>query len=103
MNQLLAIGVFLFTYALIVLKPKKINEAHAALIGSILAVIFLLKPHQVLEALGISTQEMPVPLVTILFQVLRLSTIGAGEFNGRVRDGIGYRPPAKTTSPAKDE
>ena len=39
----------------------------------------------------------------LLFQVLRLSTIGAGEFYGRVRDGIGYRPPANTTSPAKDE
>src|SRR5262249_46833050 len=26
----------------------------------------------------------------LLFQVLRLSTIGAGKFNGRVRDGIGY-------------
>src|SRR5665213_293138 len=39
----------------------------------------------------------------LLFQVLRLSTISAGEINGRVRDGIGYRPPAKTTRPAKDE
>ncbi len=39
----------------------------------------------------------------LLFQVLRLSTIGAGEFYGRVRDGIGYRPPAKTTSPAKND
>ena len=39
----------------------------------------------------------------LLFQALRLSTIGAGEFYGRVRDGIGYRPPAKTTRPAKDE
>ena len=38
----------------------------------------------------------------LLFQVLRLSTIGAGEFNGRVRDGIGFRLPAKTTRPAKD-
>jgi hypothetical protein len=38
----------------------------------------------------------------LLFQVLRLSTIGAGEFNGRVRDGIGFRLPAKTTKPAKD-
>src|SRR5437773_8373084 len=38
----------------------------------------------------------------LLFQVLRLSTIGAGEFNGRVRDGIGYRLPANTTRPAKD-
>ena len=39
----------------------------------------------------------------LLFQVLRLSTIGAEEFNGRVRDGIGFRPLAKTTRPAKDE
>src|SRR4249919_2933727 len=39
----------------------------------------------------------------LLFQVLRLSTIGAGEFDGRVRDGIGYRLPANTTRPAKDE
>ena len=38
----------------------------------------------------------------LLFQVLRLSTIGAGEFNGRVRDGIGFRPLANTTKPAKD-
>ena len=38
----------------------------------------------------------------LLFQVLRLSTIGAGEFNGRVRDGIGFRLPASTTRPAKD-
>src|SRR5262245_56565841 len=38
----------------------------------------------------------------LLFQVLRLSTIGAGEFNGRVRDGIGFRPPAIATRPAKD-
>jgi hypothetical protein len=38
----------------------------------------------------------------LLFQVLRLSTIGAGKFNGRVRDGIGFRLPANTTRPAKD-
>src|SRR5262249_18866716 len=38
----------------------------------------------------------------LLFQALRLSTIGAGEFNGRVRDGIGYRLPAIATRPAKD-
>jgi hypothetical protein len=38
----------------------------------------------------------------LLFQVLRLSTIGAGEFNGRVRDGIGFMLPARTTKPAKD-
>jgi len=75
LNQLWAIGVFLFTYTLIVLKPKKINEAHAALIGAILAVIFLLKPHQVLEALGISTQEMPVPLITTWNVVIILITL----------------------------
>ena len=38
----------------------------------------------------------------LLFQVLRLSTIGAGKFDGRVRDGIGYRLPANTTRPAKN-
>ena len=38
----------------------------------------------------------------LLFQALRLSTIGAGEFNGRVRDGIGFRLPAKATRSAKD-
>ena len=39
----------------------------------------------------------------LLFQALRLSTIGAEKINGRVRDGIGYRLPANTTRPAKDE
>ena len=38
----------------------------------------------------------------LLSQVLRLSTISAGDFNGRVRNGIGFRLPAKTTRPAKD-
>ena len=38
----------------------------------------------------------------LLFQALRLSTIGAGEFNGRVRDGIGFRLSANTTRSAKD-
>jgi hypothetical protein len=38
----------------------------------------------------------------LLFQALRLSTIGAGEFNGRVRDGIGFLLPATTTRPAKN-
>ena len=38
----------------------------------------------------------------LLFQALRLSIIGAGEFNGRVRDGIGFRLPANTTRSAKD-
>src|SRR5437660_9010622 len=38
----------------------------------------------------------------LLFQALRLSTIGAWEFNGRVRNGIGFRPPANTTRSAKN-
>jgi hypothetical protein len=38
----------------------------------------------------------------LLFQALRLSTIGAEEFNGRVRDGNGFRLLAKTTRSAKD-
>ena len=38
----------------------------------------------------------------LLFQALRLSTIGAEEFNGRVRYGNGFRPLAKTTRSAKD-
>src|SRR6187549_3684098 len=49
--------------------------------------------------------ERPVlgwPGSDLLFQVLRLSTIGAGEFNGRVRDGIGFGLPASTTRSAKD-
>jgi arsenical pump membrane protein len=75
LNQLPAIVVFFITYALIVIKPKKINEAHAALIGAVLAIIFLLKPHQVLEALGISTSEMPEPLVTTWNVVIILATL----------------------------
>ena len=39
----------------------------------------------------------------LLSQVLRHSTIGAEEFNGRVRDGIGFSLSAKTTRPAKDD
>jgi hypothetical protein len=37
----------------------------------------------------------------LLSQVLRHSTIGAEEFNGRVRDGIGFRFLARATRPAK--
>jgi hypothetical protein len=54
---------------------------------------------------GIHHEEANVlgrPGSDLLFQVLRLSTIGAGKFNGRVRDGIGYGLPANTTRPAKD-
>ncbi len=39
----------------------------------------------------------------LLSRVLRRSTIGAEEFNGRVRDGNGFRLLAKTTRPAKDK
>jgi hypothetical protein len=38
----------------------------------------------------------------LLFQTLRFSTIGAEDFDGRVRDGIGYRLLAITTRPAKN-
>ena len=37
----------------------------------------------------------------LLSRVLRRSTIGAGAFHGRVRNGIGYGPLARTTRPAK--
>ena len=37
----------------------------------------------------------------LLSRVLRQSTIGAEGFYGRVRNGIGYRPLAMTTRPAK--
>ena len=50
--------------------------------------------------------ERPVlgwPGSDLLFQVLRLSTIGAEGFNGRVRYGNGFRLPANTTRSAKDE
>ena len=39
----------------------------------------------------------------LLSQGLSHSTIGAEEFNGRVRDGIGLRLFATTTRPAKDK
>ena len=38
----------------------------------------------------------------LLSRVLRRTTIGAEEFYGRVRDGIGYRLLAETTRSAKD-
>src|SRR5208282_797251 len=37
----------------------------------------------------------------LLFQALRLSTIGAEDFDGRVRDGIGYRLLAIATRPSE--
>ncbi len=75
MSQILAIAIFIFTYILIVAKPKRINEAHAALIGAGLTIFFLLRPHHVLEALGISTLEMPEPLVTTWNVVIILATL----------------------------
>src|SRR5215204_4022981 len=39
----------------------------------------------------------------LLSRVLRHSTIGAEEFNGRVRDGIGFGLLAQITGPAKDK
>ena len=39
----------------------------------------------------------------LLSQGLSHSTIGAEEFNGRVRDGIGFRLHARATRPAKDK
>ena len=38
----------------------------------------------------------------LLSHVLRQSTIGAEEFNGRVRDGIGFGLLARATRPAED-
>jgi hypothetical protein len=38
----------------------------------------------------------------LLFQTLRFSTIGAEDFDGRVRDGIGYMLLAMTTRSAKN-
>ena len=38
----------------------------------------------------------------ILSQALRLSTICAEKINGRVRNGIGFEPLAKTTRPAEN-
>jgi arsenical pump membrane protein len=75
LSQILAIAVFVLTYALIVLKPKGINEASAALIGAAITIIFLLKPHHIVEALGISTTEMPQPLVTTWNVVIILATL----------------------------
>jgi hypothetical protein len=37
----------------------------------------------------------------LLSHALRRSTISAGDFNDRVRDGIGWKLPAITTGPAK--
>lgn len=74
-NQILALGVLMTTYALIILKPVKMNEAHAALIGAALTIVFLLEPHHVLESLGIPTPEKPNPLVATWNVVIILATL----------------------------
>src|SRR5512139_1329658 len=74
-SQFLAIAVFVFTYALIVLKPKKLNEARAAMIGAVLSAVLLLSPYQILDAMGISTPQTPVPLVTTWNVVIILATL----------------------------
>jgi hypothetical protein len=64
----------------------------AAIAGGLLKSIIVLRRSNVLGRPGSD----------LLFQALRLSTIGAGKFNGRVRDGIGFSLSAKTTRPAKN-
>src|SRR3954470_12115184 len=54
----------------------------------------------VLDALGIGS-VLGRPGSDLLSRVLRRSTIGAESFHGRVRDGIGCGPLAKTTRPSK--
>jgi hypothetical protein len=73
------------------ITPLKTTKSPPLPVGFLIAIIVLRK-----FVLG-------RPGSDLLFQVLRLSTIGAGEFNGRVRDGIGFRLSAKTTRSAKDE
>ncbi|MCE8426405.1 MAG: anion permease [Candidatus Methanoperedens sp.] len=74
-SQILAITIFVLTYVLIVVKPARINEAQAALIGAVLTVFLLLRPHNVLEALGISTIEVPEPLVNTWNVLIILATL----------------------------
>jgi arsenical pump membrane protein len=72
------IAVFILAYLLIMLRPWKFNEATGALLGAFLMLAFL-QPHNVLEALGIST-EYGTPLVTtwnviiILIELMVIST-----------------------------
>ena len=71
------------------------GKCHGGLLVSVRAFASHVVDHEEVSVLG-------RPGSDLLFQVLRLSTIGAGKFYGRVRDGIGYRLPANTTRPAKD-
>ena len=49
-----------------------------------------------------SVNDLGGPGGDLLSRVLRHSTISAEEFNGRVRDGIGFGLLAQVTGPAKD-
>lgn len=70
--------VFLITYFLIMVRPWKLNEATAALIGALLMMLFL-QPHHILEALGFPT-AYATPLVNtwnvvlILIELMVIST-----------------------------
>ena len=62
-------------------------------------------PKEAAFAYRTSKEEFSVlgrPGSDLLSQGLSHSTIGAEEFNGRVRNGIGFRLLARTTRPAKD-
>src|SRR5579871_2660484 len=51
---------------------------------------------------GVSKGVLGRPGSDRLSRGLGRSTMGAGGFNGRVRNGIGWNSPARTTRPAKD-
>jgi len=71
--------VFLLTYFLIMVRPWKFNEATGALLGALLMLAFL-QPHNILEALGFATANVPTPQVTtwnvviILIELMVIST-----------------------------
>ena len=70
--------VFLITYFLIIVRPRKLNVGIGALIGALLMMIFL-QPHDIIEALGFPT-AYATPLVTtwnlvlILIDLMVIST-----------------------------
>lgn len=56
----------------------------------------------IVRGISVRVHVLCRPGSDLLSRVLRRSTIGAVEFNGRVRDGIGFRLHAMATRPAKD-
>jgi len=70
--------VFLITYILIIVRPRKLNVGIGALIGALLMMLFL-QPHDIIEALGFPT-AYATPLVTtwnvvlILIELMVIST-----------------------------